>query len=318
MQTPALYLDPLLPLTVAKCASSARPVAGTDPAVALLICASGTVEVRARGEDGPLGRGAASDAAAPGRVQLGSSDRPGRPRASGAVRRAITTVAAPALAWWRCDEWRTIRRTAAGGSSGDDSGHWLVVLGAPLIEQVIVASFGEAGFVSFLEGFTQGGGAKTGSFDAAVTDALEHLSTVLENRPPAYRVLARSLVTEVLLGTYQAGLAADAALPTAAYGLSELLDYIEANYSHALRLEDLAAMMETSPSHLSRLFTRQVGMPLFEYINRVRVRKASLLLRKTTMSVMEVAIDVGYNNVSFFNRYFRRIMRVSPREYRSR
>jgi AraC-like DNA-binding protein len=57
-------------------------------------------------------------------------------------------------------------------------------------------------------------------------------------------------------------------------------------------------------------------MPLFEYINRTRIRKACLLLRQPGLPVTAIALDVGYNSVSFFNRYFRRVMNVSPREYR--
>ncbi len=280
MQSPALYLDPLLPLFLEKNAASTRPVAGIEAATAILICAGGSVDVV---------------------QQQGSATR----------------LTAPALCWWHAGRWRYIQqRHPTGETSPSEPDYWIMVVGSPLLEQMIVGSFGESGFVSFLDGFSTEGGAKTGPFERTTLEALDRLVSVLRDRPPVYRTLARSMVTEVLLGAYQAGLTSDAFLPEAAYGLAELLDYIEMHYSRSLRLEELASMIKTSPSHLSRLFTRQVGMPLFEYINRVRIRKASLLLRKTSLSVMQIAIDVGYNNVSFFNRYFRRIMRVSPREYR--
>lgn len=75
-------------------------------------------------------------------------------------------------------------------------------------------------------------------------------------------------------------------------------------------------MMGTSSSYFSRLFRNEVGMPLFEYINRTRIRKACVMLRRADISVTQIAFDVGYNSVSFFNRYFRRIMHLTPREYR--
>ena len=48
----------------------------------------------------------------------------------------------------------------------------------------------------------------------------------------------------------------------------------------------------------------------------VRIQKSCLLLKRSDMPILDVAYAVGYNNISFFNRYFRKIMKMSPREYR--
>lgn len=57
---------------------------------------------------------------------------------------------------------------------------------------------------------------------------------------------------------------------------------------------------------------------MFEYLNRIRIQKSCLFLKRSSMSIVEIAFSVGYNNLSHFNRYFRRIMGMSPREYRNR
>ena len=62
-----------------------------------------------------------------------------------------------------------------------------------------------------------------------------------------------------------------------------------------------------SPASFSREFKGLSGSPLFEFINKVRIHKACSLLKHSDASVTAIAMDVGYNNVSFFNRYFRRI-----------
>jgi AraC-like DNA-binding protein len=67
----------------------------------------------------------------------------------------------------------------------------------------------------------------------------------------------------------------------------------------------------------SRRFKDSAGCPLFEFINRQRISRACALLKSSGMSIIEIAEAVGYNNLSFFNRYFLRIIGLSPRAYRS-
>ena len=98
--------------------------------------------------------------------------------------------------------------------------------------------------------------------------------------------------------------------------MDEVAEYVETHYDERLTLPGLADHCGLSPTYLSRTFRGQFGIPLFEYINGIRIRKACLLLKRSDLSVLEVAFSVGYNNVSFFNRYFRRILGTSPGEYR--
>lgn len=98
--------------------------------------------------------------------------------------------------------------------------------------------------------------------------------------------------------------------------MARLLTYIHANYTEALTLEELAERCAMSPTHLSHRFRREIGRPLFAYINEVRIDRACVLLKRSDMPVVEVAYAVGYNSLSFFNRYFRRVTGDSPTEYR--
>jgi AraC-like DNA-binding protein len=96
------------------------------------------------------------------------------------------------------------------------------------------------------------------------------------------------------------------------------VDYIRDRYAEELSLPDIAAHFGLNPSYLSRLFTRHTGKHLFEYLNTLRIQKSCLLLKRSSMSIVEIAFSVGYNNLSHFNRYFRRVMVMSPREFRNR
>ena len=270
---PSLYLDPLLPLQLRPRPRTIPLVAGSVPAIGLLVVGSGAVRV------------------------------------------GTAAVSAPALVWRVASEEIPVR-PARGSPGAGESRAWLLVVGQRLLDQLVVSSFGEPGFSRFLEGFTRPGRTPSGPFGDDLEPLLDSLTRELEERPAAYRVRARSLLTDVMLALYRVTLDAETASASSGFRVAAVIDHIELNYDDHLDLESLAALMETSPTHLSRVFRREVGVPLFEYINRTRVRKACSLLRRTDLPITRIAVDVGYNNVSFFNRYFRRIMRCSPREYR--
>ena len=62
---------------------------------------------------------------------------------------------------------------------------------------------------------------------------------------------------------------------------------------------------------------KAVGKSATEYINEYRIEKASILLKNTDESVSRVATDVGYDDLNYFSRIFKRIMGMSPVKYRA-
>jgi AraC-like DNA-binding protein len=97
-----------------------------------------------------------------------------------------------------------------------------------------------------------------------------------------------------------------------------LMRYVDEHYSEQFSLADLAAFFALNPSYLSRAFAKETGFTIVEYVNKVRIRKSCVLLKRSESSILEIAFAVGYNSLSHFNKYFRRIMSMSPREYRVR
>ncbi|MFQ9985893.1 MAG: helix-turn-helix transcriptional regulator, partial [Lachnospiraceae bacterium] len=71
-----------------------------------------------------------------------------------------------------------------------------------------------------------------------------------------------------------------------------------------------------SPSYLSAYFSSVMKMRIFDYIEQVRVNHARLLLRSTELSVLEVALQSGFRSSSYFNRVFKKIMGMTPGQYR--
>lgn len=94
------------------------------------------------------------------------------------------------------------------------------------------------------------------------------------------------------------------------------LEYIKQNYMTSFSMDYLAELCGLSPTHFRRIFNLAMGRSPLEYLNTVRINKACYLLRSTEDSILNISEDVGFHSISSFNRYFSRMIGMSPREYR--
>lgn len=92
--------------------------------------------------------------------------------------------------------------------------------------------------------------------------------------------------------------------------------WIEAQSDQPLALDDMAAQARLSPFHFLRLFTGVLGLTPHQYLIRCRLRHAARLLADRERPVTEIALDVGFADLSNFIRSFRRAAGVSPRGFR--
>lgn len=92
--------------------------------------------------------------------------------------------------------------------------------------------------------------------------------------------------------------------------------YLSADFSKKMSLERIAERAGMNPSSLCRCFKRKTGKTIFEYLTEIRVEQACRLLRTTDRTVSQIAYDVGFGNISHFNKSFRGVTRQTPSEYR--
>ncbi|MBD3921652.1 response regulator [Paenibacillus sp. PR3] len=85
-----------------------------------------------------------------------------------------------------------------------------------------------------------------------------------------------------------------------------------------LSLQDAAAHVRMSPSHLSKVFAQETGETFIEYVMQMRIRKAMELLLATNDKTYEVAFKVGYNDAHYFSNVFRKATGMTPRDFRKR
>lgn len=157
---------------------------------------------------------------------------------------------------------------------------------------------------------------------AALLDLLERLFHIDKTRPFGYELAVRGLLqtcVSLLLGL------ASRTEQTRRHGagqrterIKEALEYIERHYAEPIRLRELASLASMSEAYFCRFFKRITAETPIEYINLYRVRQAAILLRSTDRKVMDIAFEVGFNNLSYFNTVFRQRFGCTPTEYRQR
>jgi AraC family L-rhamnose operon transcriptional activator RhaR/AraC family L-rhamnose operon regulatory protein RhaS len=98
--------------------------------------------------------------------------------------------------------------------------------------------------------------------------------------------------------------------------LGTTFSYIEQNFSRDISLRELAELAHMSESSLNRAFKKTCGLAPIEYLIDVRIRESCGLLLHSEMPVGEIAHKVGFIDSNYFSRQFRKIMQVSPRNYR--
>ncbi len=135
----------------------------------------------------------------------------------------------------------------------------------------------------------------------------------LLNRIQVKEAKLRSEIQAELQGASPDG-AADNCLP--AY-IGQAKAYIKEHYAEALTLSQVAKVVSINSVYLSSRFAKYCGQNFLEYLTQFRINKAKDLLEHTNLQIQEVAIKVGYADIAYFSRIFRRETGITPSNYRS-
>jgi len=93
-------------------------------------------------------------------------------------------------------------------------------------------------------------------------------------------------------------------------------EYMKQNFDKPLTLGDVAKLANMSEASFSRFFKQRTGINFIDSLNEIRLGHASRLLIDTTQSIAEVAYNCGFNNISNFNRIFKKKKNTTPKDFR--
>ncbi|MDA0196749.1 MAG: AraC family transcriptional regulator [Bacteroidetes bacterium] len=95
-------------------------------------------------------------------------------------------------------------------------------------------------------------------------------------------------------------------------------EYVIKNFKNNISLEDIANTIHMTPASFCRYFKRCTYKTFVQYLNEIRVGYAKKLLVEDMLSISQVAFECGFNNLSNFNKHFRRTTEMTPKEYKNK
>lgn len=99
--------------------------------------------------------------------------------------------------------------------------------------------------------------------------------------------------------------------------LRKVEDHVSEHLAEEISVETLAELVELSPFHFSRVFKQTTGLSPLQFVTRQRITRAQQLIRETSRSLIQVALEVGYTSPSHFTKVFRRVTGVTPIAFRN-
>lgn len=158
-----------------------------------------------------------------------------------------------------------------------------------------------------------------GAFRSApIRSTLRNLWALCEDEGTPSRLLAQAAGCEILAELCRVGGAPFAPVRggLAPWAERRCVDLLRARISEDISLDELAAEARLSSFHFARMFKQSLGMPPRVYLTRLRMEKACELLESTSLSITEIAQEVGYSSNQALARVFHKYRRMSPSDYR--
>ncbi len=158
-------------------------------------------------------------------------------------------------------------------------------------------------------------------FTGEIRDRVDAVLRQIDRQPPFERMITLLETLSVLsTATEVQPLSSLGFAPSVTFSDQRRIDdvsrFILDHLTEPLRLEDAAGVAHLSASAFSRFFRRATGKSFVRYVNELRVARACRLLTETEQSITAIAFESGFGNLANFNRRFREIKQLRPREFR--
>lgn len=152
-----------------------------------------------------------------------------------------------------------------------------------------------------------------------VSMILDQCDQLSDARPSGYPVMIKSLLLQLLALFLQIKSSASFSKPESEEDFTKLklaLKYMEMHYYEKITIADMAKVTEFSESHFMYYFKKNMGVSFIEYLKDYRLTMASRLLKSTDSTILAIAMEVGFDNLSYFNRSFKKKYGCTPGTFR--
>lgn len=98
--------------------------------------------------------------------------------------------------------------------------------------------------------------------------------------------------------------------------IQSVINYIEKNYQKGVTLEEAAEHVHLSPFYLSKLFKKELNINFVNYVTERKIDKAKELLETTDLPILNIALELNYQEPNYFSKVFKKVVGITPTEYR--
>lgn len=147
---------------------------------------------------------------------------------------------------------------------------------------------------------------------------IEQIDRLCDHRPSGYQLAVKGLLYQLFFLLISSG-SARQLHPKAKKFLDKIkliLSYIQENYAHPIPIKEVADLCFYSESHFMKFFKDCMGVSFTQYLNDYRLQIAAQLLKETEDNILEIASAAGFENLSYFNRSFKKKYGLTPGQYR--
>lgn len=153
---------------------------------------------------------------------------------------------------------------------------------------------------------------------AAVAPLIEQIDRMCHVRPVGYQLAVKGFLFQIIFQviTNTSVHRLQAGRIRSLDKVKQVLTYIEENYARPISIDEIAKVCHYSKSHFMKFFKENMGMGFIQYLNEHRLEVASQMLLKTSDNILDIAEKTGFDNLSYFNRMFKRKYGVTPGQFR--
>ncbi len=152
--------------------------------------------------------------------------------------------------------------------------------------------------------------------DGTIRTLLDSIAEEYESTRYGYLEFIRCALVEILILTMRkVGIQGQSRAQSVI--VTQMVNHVNDNYQQQVRLNALAKELGYSVPYLSQKFSQEIGVSFMDYLHQIRIQKSCQLLETTDMRISQIAAEVGYDGVKYFNQIFKKRLSVTPREFRA-
>ncbi|MBQ8893267.1 MAG: helix-turn-helix domain-containing protein [Clostridia bacterium] len=154
--------------------------------------------------------------------------------------------------------------------------------------------------------------------DGSFLQHLEQIQQEILQKKPGHHQMEQTMIQQLIIRLMRLDYNAQNSTVYDQPLVQKILELLDRGYAGTISLQQISKKLGYSPSYISRMFRKHFETTFTEYLQRLRLSKSCRLLLETNWPIEKVAAEVGYDNVQFYHRLFKKFFHMTPLQYRKK